>query len=144
MTKDRHCERSAAIHFPSHPVTQSRSWIATAFGLAMTKGRHCDLRLLPVCPCPLKNDTAFSIIQSMGKAQKLLDLMSNNPLDWTIGQVQTVANAFGLTVHRPGGSHHIVRHSNGAKVSVPAHRPIRAIYIRQFVRLVKFGKGDNG
>ena len=79
----------------------------------------------------------------MNKAQKLLDAMANNPLDWKIDQVQTVAKAFGLTVHCPGGSHHIVRHANGGKVSVPAHRPIHAIYIKQFVRLVKFGKGDN-
>lgn len=78
----------------------------------------------------------------MSKAQKLLDSMENNPLDWRIEQVETVAKAFGLTVHCPGGSHHIVRQANGSKVSVPAHRPIKPIYIRQFVRLVKFGKGD--
>ena len=28
------------------------------------------------------------------------------------------------------------------KVNVPAHRPIKAVYIKQFVRLVKFGQGD--
>ena len=78
----------------------------------------------------------------MSKAQKLLDAMEINPLDWRIEQVETVAKAFGLTVHRPGGSHHIVRHANGGKVSVPAHRPIKPIYIRQFVKLVKSGKGD--
>ena len=78
----------------------------------------------------------------MSQAKKLLDAMQNNPQDWRMEQVQTVAQAFGLTVHSPGGSHHIVRHANGAKVSVPAHRPIKPVYIRQFVRLVKFGKGD--
>ncbi len=79
----------------------------------------------------------------MSKAQKLLAAMENNPLDCQIEQVETVARAFGLTVHRPGGSHHIVRHTNGKKVSIPAHRPIKPIYIRQFVRLVKLGKGDD-
>ena len=78
----------------------------------------------------------------MSQGQKLLEAMSKNPLDWRIEQVHVVARAFGLTVHSPGGSHHIVRHANGAKVSVPAHRPIKAVYIRQFVRLVKLGKGD--
>ena len=78
----------------------------------------------------------------MSKAQKLLDSMESNPLDWRIEQVERVAKAFGLTVHRPGGSHHIVRHANGSKASVPAHRPIKPIYIRQFVKLVKSGKGD--
>jgi predicted RNA binding protein YcfA (HicA-like mRNA interferase family) len=79
----------------------------------------------------------------MSKAQKLLAAMEINPLDWQMAQIETVAKAYGLTVHRPGGSHHIVRHANGKKLSVPAHRPIKPIYIRQFVRLVKFGKGDD-
>ena len=78
----------------------------------------------------------------MSKAQKLLEAMQTNPLDWRMEQIRTVAQAFGLTVHSPGGSHHIVRHANGAKVSVPARRPIKAVYIRQFVRLVTLGKGD--
>jgi predicted RNA binding protein YcfA (HicA-like mRNA interferase family) len=79
----------------------------------------------------------------MSKAHKILAAMENNPLDWQMDQVETVAKAFGLMVHRPGGSHHIVRHANGKKLSIPAHRPIKPIYIRQFVRLVKLGKGDD-
>jgi hypothetical protein len=79
----------------------------------------------------------------MSKAQKLLAAMESNPLDWQMAQIETVAKAYGLTIHRPGGSHHIVRHANGKKLSVPAHRPIKPIYIRQFVRLVTFGKGDD-
>ncbi|MFA7239799.1 MAG: type II toxin-antitoxin system HicA family toxin [Sulfuricellaceae bacterium] len=79
----------------------------------------------------------------MSKALKLLAAMESNPLDWQMEQIETVAHTFGLTVHRPGGSHHVVRHANGKKVSIPAHRPIKPIYIRQFVRLAKFGKGDD-
>jgi predicted RNA binding protein YcfA (HicA-like mRNA interferase family) len=79
----------------------------------------------------------------MSRAHKLLAAMEANPLDWRVEQIETVAKAFGLTVHRPGGSHCIVRHVNGRKVGIPAHRPIKAIYIRQFVRLVKFGAGDD-
>jgi predicted RNA binding protein YcfA (HicA-like mRNA interferase family) len=78
----------------------------------------------------------------MSKSAKLLAAMEANPRDWTIDQVETVARAYGLRVHRPGGSHCIIRHTNGKKVSVPAHRPIKPIYIRQFVRLVKHGTGD--
>ncbi len=79
----------------------------------------------------------------MSTEQKLLEAMANNPRDWKIEQVITVAKANGFTVHCPGGSHHIVRNANGAKLSVPAHRPINAIYIKQLVRLIKTGKGDN-
>lgn len=66
----------------------------------------------------------------MGKAHKILTAMENNPLDWHIEQVKTVAAAFGLTVHCTGGSHHVVRHPDGGKVSVPAHRPFKAVYIK--------------
>ncbi len=79
----------------------------------------------------------------MGTAQKLLESMANNPRDWKIDQVITVATAHGLTVHCPGGSHHIVRSASGSKVSVPAHRPINPVYSKQLVRLIKTGIGDN-
>jgi len=78
----------------------------------------------------------------MSKALKTLSAMEQNPLDWRIDQVKTVAFAFGLTLHCPGGSHHVVRHPNGNKISIPAHRPIKAVYIRNLVRLIKTGKGD--
>ena len=79
----------------------------------------------------------------MSKAQKLIDAMANNPLDWTFDQVKTVAKASGLTVHCPGGSHHVVRNAAGAKISVPAHRPIKAIHIKKLIRLIQTGKGEN-
>jgi len=79
----------------------------------------------------------------MSTAQKLIRAMANNPRDWLIEQVQTVANASGLTVHCPGGSHHIVRNAAGEKISIPAHRPIKPIYIKQLLKLIQTGKGDS-
>lgn len=79
----------------------------------------------------------------MSKAQKLLESMSNNPLDWQMEQVEAVARAFDLTIHRPGGSHHIIRNAAGKKISIPAHRPIKQTYIKALVRLIKTGKGDD-
>ena len=80
----------------------------------------------------------------MTKAQKLLDAMAANPRDWRIEQVETVVRAYGLTIHCPGGSHHIVRNAAGKKVSIPAHRPNQLpIYIRQLVRLIQSGQGDD-
>jgi len=78
----------------------------------------------------------------MSKVEKLLKDMENNPHDWRIEQVKTVAIAHGLTVHCPGGSHHVIRHPHGGKICVPAHRPIKAVYIKNFVRLINTGKGD--
>ncbi len=78
----------------------------------------------------------------MSKAQKLIEAMANNPLDWQIDQVHTVAKASGLTVHCPGGNHHVVRNAAGAKISIPAHRPIKAIYIKKLIRLTQTGQGE--
>ena len=43
---------------------------------------------------------------------------------------------------QPGGSNVIFRHINGAMLSVPAHRPIKPIYIRKFIRLIESGVSE--
>ena len=78
----------------------------------------------------------------MGNAEKLLERMSVNPRDWTLEQVLTVARHAGLFVSSPGGSHHILRSAEGRKISIPAHRPIKPVYIRALVRLIREGRGD--
>ena len=63
--------------------------------------------------------------------------MRNNPRDWRIEQLQTVARQFGMVVRSEGGSHHVFSHDSVAGiVSVPAHRPIKPVYVRHFVALV--------
>jgi len=81
-------------------------------------------------------------MQPMSTAQKLLDAMANNPRDWSIEQVLTVARHAGLSVRCPGGSHHILRNAAGRKISVPAHRPVKAVYIKALLRLIHDGQGD--
>ncbi len=75
----------------------------------------------------------------MSKAEKLFQQMKNNPRDWRIEQVRMVARYHGLSESRPGsGSSHVTfRASNGAKVTVPDHRPIKPIYIKFFVSLIE-------
>jgi len=68
--------------------------------------------------------------------------MQANPLDWRIESLKSVAESYGLAVRHPGGSHVIFRHPNGAMLSVPAHRPIKPVYVRKFVRLVKDGVAE--
>lgn len=63
--------------------------------------------------------------------------MRRNPLDWRIEQLQTVARQHGLSARCDGGSHHVFAHPGIPEVlSVPAHRPIKPLYVRQFVALV--------
>ncbi len=66
--------------------------------------------------------------------------MKNNPRgDWRIEDVETVAKRHGFSVNRPGGggSHVILRHHSGEKLTVPARRPIKPVYIRQLVQMIE-------
>lgn len=78
----------------------------------------------------------------MGKSDKTIAKMRNNPRDWRIEQLKTVADAYGVAYRQPGTSHVTFRHPNGAKLTVPAHRPIQPEYIKMFVRLMTQGIGD--
>lgn len=78
----------------------------------------------------------------MSKSDKTLAKMRSNPRDWRIEQLKTVADAHGVAFRQPGTSHVTFRHPNGAKLTVPAHRPIQPEYIKKFVRLIMQGIGD--
>jgi hypothetical protein len=79
----------------------------------------------------------------MGSAKKLLEAMARNPRDWTMADVITVARHTGLSISSPGDSHHILRHATGRKISIPAHRPIKPIYIKALLSLILEGRGDD-
>ena len=73
----------------------------------------------------------------MNTASKLLEAMRNNPRDWQIGQLLAVAKKLAVECRSQGGSHHVFSHPAVAEiVSVPAHRPIKPVYVRQFVALI--------
>ncbi|MDZ7360664.1 MAG: hypothetical protein ONB46_08050 [candidate division KSB1 bacterium] len=78
----------------------------------------------------------------MSRAIKILEKMRNNPRDWRIDSLKTLAQAKGIEWRQPGPSHVTFRRPNGAKLTVPAHRPIKPVYIKKFVRLVDEGIGD--
>ena len=67
----------------------------------------------------------------MSRGNKLLAAMRANPRDWRIEDVITVCRAFGVTCTRPpSGSHYKVKDPSGKRMLVvPAHRPIRPVYI---------------
>lgn len=82
-------------------------------------------------------DTAFSIINDVSKAEKLLAKMRNNPRDWVLNDVNTVCSQFGLEIRTGKGSHHVVTHTSiTTMVTIPAHRPIKSIYIKKLVELI--------
>ena len=73
----------------------------------------------------------------MSKADKLLQRMRANPLDWQIDDLKTVARARAVEWRQQGTSHVVFICSDGRTLPVPAARPIKPVYIRKFVALVK-------
>jgi hypothetical protein len=74
----------------------------------------------------------------MAQGVKRLEQMRDNPkADWTIDDVRLVCRSVGVDLRDPtGGSHYKVVHASQRDIlTVPAHRPIKSVYIK---RLVKF------
>ena len=73
----------------------------------------------------------------MGTAEKTMEKMRRNPRDWRIEDVQVVAKRYRLLTRAEGGSHHVFSYPDIAEsVTVPAHKPIKPVYIRKFVKLI--------
>lgn len=74
------------------------------------------------------------------KPSSLLQRMRRNPAgDWTIGDVETLCREHGL-LFRPGKgtSHCHAKHPAAREIlTIPAHRPIKPVYIRKLVRYIE-------
>jgi hypothetical protein len=69
--------------------------------------------------------------------------MRRNPRDWRIEDLKTVANSLGIDHDHHGTSHVVFRHPSAGRLSVPAPRPIKPIYVRMFIDLVdRAGEGN--
>jgi len=71
----------------------------------------------------------------MARGEKLLERMRANPRDWRIEDVLALCSAFGIACTPPRkGSHYKVKHEGRTDVlTVPAHRPIKPVYIAALV-----------
>ena len=74
----------------------------------------------------------------MSKHEKILARMWNNPRDWKIEELISIATHYEIEVRSDGGSHHVFSHPLvPLTICVPAHRPIKPVYIRQFLSLIE-------
>lgn len=76
-------------------------------------------------------------------ADDLLARMRANPLDWRIDDIIRVCRAEGLACTPPRkGSHYKVKHERLVDIlTIPAHRPIKPVYIRELVRMIDVVRG---
>jgi uncharacterized membrane protein len=72
-------------------------------------------------------------------AAKTLQKMRKHQFGWRIEELQTVAEASFVDWRRPGrGGSHVIFSAPGVReiVSVPTKRPIKPVYVKQFVALI--------
>ena len=74
----------------------------------------------------------------MSKVAKAIQKMKDNPSDWRIASLEAIAQHYGCNIRKGGGSHVVFGHNKSELVvTVPAHKPIKPVYIRQFIKLVE-------
>lgn len=66
----------------------------------------------------------------------MLSMRANPSNDWRIEDLKSLARRFGITYHQPGTSHVTFRTLDGRMLTVPSHKPVKAIYIKKFIELV--------
>ena len=78
----------------------------------------------------------------------LIDRMRRNPAsDWTIRDIEAVCRQHGIACMPPsgGGSHYKVSASGTREIlTIPAHRPIKPVYIRKLVRFIEAQENKHG
>lgn len=73
----------------------------------------------------------------MPTGTKKLESMRRNPKsDWTIDDLKSVARKFNVTFRQGATSHVVFSHPVAGKLTVPARKPIKPIYVREFVGLI--------
>ena len=72
----------------------------------------------------------------MANAAKMLRRMRTNPRDWRIEDLLVVADRYSIRHRQQGTSHVVFLHESAGLVTIPCARPIKPVYIRQFVALI--------
>ena len=73
----------------------------------------------------------------MGRKKKRLEAMQPNPLDWTIDDLVRTATDHDFDVREGGkGSHVVFTSPTGRTQTIPAHRPIKPIYVKFLLEML--------
>ena len=80
----------------------------------------------------------------MAKSDKMIQRMRNNPRDWSIDDLKTLAGRHDIDWRQPGTSHVTFSRAGFAPLTVPAHKPIKPIYVLRFLDLIERVGGENG
>ncbi|HEV2675664.1 MAG TPA: hypothetical protein VGV37_14060 [Aliidongia sp.] len=62
--------------------------------------------------------------------------MRNNPRDWAIDDLKALAARYAIDWRQPGTSPVTFSRPGTAPLTVPAHKPIKPIYVIRFIALI--------
>lgn len=79
----------------------------------------------------------------MSRIDKKLEKMRQNRLDWFIEELKIIADRYNIEYRQPGISHVTFRFPDKQKLTVTAHKPIKPIYIKQFIDILDEQGGEN-
>lgn len=80
----------------------------------------------------------------MSKFKKLMLSLKSNPKgDWKIEDLKRIAHKLDIDYRQPGTSHVTFRFPSGDKLTVPAHKPIKPIYIKMFIEILEKQENEN-
>ena len=85
-------------------------------------------------------DTTYNIIRRvlMSKRDKLLLKLRNNPTNAKFETIQSLLLHFGFKERAPrGGSSHYTYTYKGTIITIPKHKPVKAIYIKKVLALLE-------
>lgn len=80
----------------------------------------------------------------MTQAEKILARMRSNPRDWSIEDLKVLARRHGLDWRQPGTSHVTFSYPGLVPLTVPAHKPVKPVYVSRFVSLIESIGDENG
>ncbi len=75
--------------------------------------------------------------------KKLLSMKASPQSDWNIEDLKTLARRYEIAYRQPGTSHVTFSCWNGLCLTVPAHKPVKAVYIKKFVDMIEAVQKEN-
>ena len=79
----------------------------------------------------------------MSKIEKLIEKLRNNPRDANIAMIRKILDKFELEYVWGKGDHLNVKHPNIDYIlTIPAHKPIKPIYIIKLIKMINEIQGD--
>ena len=74
----------------------------------------------------------------MSKINKKLEALKNNPRnDWRMSDLKSIADYFEISYNHNGTSHVKFTNKDGKVYIISDHKPIKPIYIKHFLELIK-------